>query len=212
MYSMDVWFNQLVSQAMDALNQGSAAGLVALFCVVAFTEMGVPFPYLLDSVIFLTSYENGPLSVQVVRTVLVVFLGRQSGAAIIYRLTHFLGDRLIGRLEKRFASLRSNIERITCRLSSQTYFAVAITRLTGLLTLVSATAGALRLRYRSFFLGVALSAFIFDGSLVILGFVTRQSFKWLGFTPPLWMVVIGFILVTLAWTLRQFVFKRRLPT
>ena len=206
---MDVWLDVLISQAMDVLNQGNAIGLITFFLVVTLTEVGVPFPYVLDSVIFLTSYQNGPLSVQVLRILLVVFLGRQAGAAIVYWLTRLCGDRLINWLEKSFTSLRSNLDRFIVKLSSQAYLAVAATRLTGLLTLVSVASGALRLRYRPFFLGVALSALIFDGSLIVLGFITRQGFQYLGFTPSLWAVIAGFmVVIILVWVVRHFFFQR----
>ena len=206
---MDVWLNETVSQAMSALNQGDALGLIIFFFVVVFTEIGVPFPYILDSALFLTSYENGPLSTQTLRILLVVFAGRQSGAAIVYWFTRGVGEGLIGWLEKRFASFQSKLDQFMTKLMGQAYLAVAATRLTGLLTLVSVASGILRLRYWAFFIGVALSALIFDGSLVALGFITRQGFQYLGFTPSLWAVIIGFIiLIVLVWVIRYFFFER----
>lgn len=206
---MDVWLNEGISQAMATLSQGNLLGLIIFFFVVVFTEVGVPFPYVLDSGLFLSSYGNGPLSVQTLRVLLVVFLGRQSGAAIVYWSTWFLGDRLIGWLGRRFTSLQSRLYQFMVKLSSQASLAVAVTRLTGLLTLVSVASGALRLRYRTFFIGVTLSALIFDGSLIFLGFVTRQGFQYFGFTPSLWAIIAGFIvLIILVWVIRHFFFQR----
>jgi membrane protein DedA with SNARE-associated domain len=207
---MDLSLSGLIQQAMDALNQGGALGQFTFFSVVTLTEVGIPFPYLLDSGVFLTSYQSGPISVQMFRILLVVFLGRQFGAAIVYWLTRWLGGRLIRSLERRFASLRKNLDRFSARLSNQAYMTVAGTRLTGLLTLVSMAAGACRIRYLTFFIGVTLSAVIFDGSLVMLGWITRQGFHYLRFTPPLWAVIAGFIVVIIVvWVVRYFFFTDR---
>ncbi len=207
---MDLSLSGLIQQAMDALNQGGALGQFTFFSVVTLTEVGIPFPYLLDSGVFLTSYQNGPLSVQMFRILLIVFLGRQLGAAIVYWLTRWLGGTLIRWLERRFSSLRKNLDRFSARLRSQAYMAVAATRLTGLLTLVSMAAGACKVRYLTFFIGVTLSAIIFDGSLVALGYITRQGFRYLRFTPPLWAVIIGFIVVIIVvWMVRFFFFSDR---
>ena len=211
---MDFSINGIISQIMDALNQGGILGQFTFFSVVTLTEVGIPFPYLLDSGVFLTSFQSGPISVAMFRIFLVVFLGRQCGAAIVYWLTRWLGGTLIRWLEKRFNSVRKNLDRFSARLSNQAYMTVAGARLTGLLTLVSMAAGACKIRYVTFFIGVTLSALIFDGSLVLLGWITRQGFRFFRVTPPLWAVIVGFIVViAVVWVVRFFFFtdKRSRP-
>ncbi len=73
--------------------------------------------------------------------------------------------------------------------------AIAVTRVTGLMTLASVFSGAMRIHYVSFVIGVALSALIFDDSLIILGLITKYGFQVLGFTPSYWMVIIFLIVV-----------------
>ncbi len=56
---MMAWFNELVAIAMDAVSQSSPGAVVALFFVAALTEVGVPFPFVIDGVLFVTSYQKG---------------------------------------------------------------------------------------------------------------------------------------------------------
>jgi membrane protein DedA with SNARE-associated domain len=190
------WLDQLIQGAMMAINQSSPYAMVFLFLVVALTELGIPFPFILDSVLFLSSYQSGMSLLQILFIIFIVFLGRQFGAAIIYWLTRLLGNAFIYWLGKRSPSIKNNWGRIVEQISTQAPMAIALTRVTGLLTLASVVSGAIGVRYTSFVLGVTLSAVIFDGSLVILGLLTKYGFQLLGFTPSTWHVVIGVIIVT----------------
>ena len=203
------WLDQLLAIAMDAVNQGSAAAMVTLFFIVALTEIGIPFPFILDSVLFFTSYSAGPISMQVMIVFLMVFLGRQVGAAVLYWLTRLLGSPLINWIGKRFPKVPSTLERLEKNLSSHAIMAVTIPRLTGLLTLVSIAAGAIRLRYYYFLLGVALSSFIFDGALIVLGYITRQGFDYLDFTPTAWQVIVALVvIIALVWVITHVLIRR----
>ena len=147
------WLGELFSIAMTAVYQGNAAAMVSLLSLVALTEAGIPLPFILDSVLFFTSYKNGPLSIQVLIVLLTVFLGRQFGANVIYWLTRFLGNAFISWLGKRYRSLQNNLDRLETRLSSHAVPAVIVTRLTGLLTLASVASGAVCMRYHYFIVG-----------------------------------------------------------
>jgi membrane protein DedA with SNARE-associated domain len=203
------WLDQLFAVAMDAVNQGNAAAMATLFFIVALTEIGIPFPFILDSVLFFTSYSAGPLSVQVMLVFLMVFLGRQFGSTVVYWLTRLLGNALINWLGKRFPKVSGNLERLENNLSTHAVMAVTIPRLTGLLTLVSIASGAIRLRYYYFVLGVALSSFIFDGALIVLGYITKQGFEYLGFTPSAWHVIVALVIViSLVWVVTHVLIKK----
>jgi membrane protein DedA with SNARE-associated domain len=204
------WFNDIIGIAMGALNQSNLAALTALFFVVALTEIGIPFPYILDTVLFLTSYENGLLSGQVPIIFGTVFLGRQFGAAVLYWLTRGLGAAFLIWLGKRYPSLPENLDKLQDKVRKDTTMAIAITRLTGLLTLASVTAGTLGLRYRYLFLGVTISSAIFDGALLVLGFLIERYFSLLGFKPSPWAIAIGVIVVTsLVWIIYRLISRRR---
>lgn len=200
MTTVDAWLNNLIAQAMAVLGGGNITALAALFLVVILTEAGVPFPFVLDSAIFLSTYQHGPFSIQVLRIVLVVFIGRQAGASAIYWLARHLGVRLTDWAARRFASVRNGLTGLKSRLKSQAFLTVAMSRLTSLLTLSSIASGTICLPFRSFCLGVALSAVIFDGSLVLLGFITQRWFHYLHFAPSPWLIIIGLVaLIILVW-------------
>ena len=192
---MFAFIDQLISTAMAAISQGSPIALVTLFFVVALTEVGVPFPFVLDSVLFFSSYQANVSPLHILFVMFIVFLGRQFGAGIIYWITRSLGNVVIYWFGKRFRHLRQNWETLTEKLSSRAPMAIALTRVTGLMTLASVFSGAMRIPYVSFVIGVALSAAIFDGSLIILGLITKYGFQVLGFTPSYWFVIILLIVI-----------------
>ena len=203
------WLNNLLAVAMAAVSQRNAGAITALFFIVALTEAGIPFPFILDSVLFFTSYKSGPLSNDLLIVFLVVFCGRQFGSSAIYWATRFLGNTFINWIAKRFHNLPDNLERFKGRLSHNAVIAIAIPRLTGLLTLISIASGTICLPYPYFILGVALSAFIFDGALILLGFIFREGFKYLGFYPEAWQVIVVLVVVIcIVWVVSHFLVRR----
>jgi membrane protein DedA with SNARE-associated domain len=205
---VDAWLNNLIAQAIAALAGGNVTALAALFFIVVLTELGIPFPFVLDSAVFLSAYQNGPISIDVLRVVLVVFAGREVGASAVYLIGRLLGGRLMDWVSRRFKSVENGLAIIQSRLSSKAFLAVAMSRLTSLLTLVSIASGTIRIPYPSFCLGVALSALIFDGSLVLLGFITDRWFHYLNVTPSLWLVTIGLVALMIIIWAGTFLFGR----
>lgn len=180
---------------MTAITQGSPLAIITLFLVVALTECGVPFPFVLDSVLFFTSYQSGVQIGHILFVMLIVFLGREFGAAIIYWLTRLVGNAVIFWFSKRYKHLKENWAQLTVKLSSQAPMAIATIRITGLMTVASMVSGAMKISYAQFFLGVFLSALIFDGSLIILGLITKYGFAFINFTPSVWHVAAGLIVI-----------------
>jgi membrane protein DedA with SNARE-associated domain len=189
------WINQLISMAMGAISQGSPVAVITLFLVVALTECGIPFPFILDSVLFFTSYQAAASPWHVVFVMLIVFLGRQCGAALIYWLTRIAGNAVIYWFGKRYKYLKHNWAKLTLKLSSHAPMAIAVVRVSGFMTLASLVSGTMKIRYPSFVLGVALSALIFDGALILLGLITKYGFQVIGFTPSVWHIAVGLITI-----------------
>jgi membrane protein DedA with SNARE-associated domain len=200
------WIEEVLSQVMNAINQGNITALVALFFIVVLTEMGIPFPFILDAALFFTSYQSGIISGQVGIVFLVVFVGRQFGSGLLYWLTRLPGNVFINWLGRRFPSIPRGLTKIETRLGKDAILAIAIARLSSLLTVASVASGAIGLRYYYLVLGVALSAVIFDGVLLLLG---SGIGVFLPHLPP-WIIVIGLIVllaivwgVHLAWVRRK---------
>jgi len=188
--------DSIINQVMAALGQGSLAATVSLFFVVALTEMGVPFPFIMDATVIMTSFQNGILSPQVGQVFLVVFLGRQFGAAVLYWLTRLLGTPFIHWMQNRFPSVMNRLTSLETKFGNQAIWAVAIARLSSLLTVTAIACGALRLRYYKFVAGVALSSLIFDGALIIIG---SGAGAFLPHSSPTIIVIAIIVLFALGW-------------
>jgi membrane protein DedA with SNARE-associated domain len=200
------WFNSLLAIAANAVAQNSFEAMVALFLVAALTEVGMPFPFIIDGALFVTSFESGLFSYHVLLIILALLLGRLVGAAVIFWLSHFVGDAFINWMGKRFPKLklREKMVWLNTKLSRRAPLAVAITRLTpGLLTASSVAAGYCGIRYYQFVLGIILASFIADGALVIVGVATKYGLSIMGFTPSTWEVVaLLIIIIILVWFVR----------
>ncbi|HAV10359.1 MAG TPA: hypothetical protein DCX22_01915 [Dehalococcoidia bacterium] len=203
------WLNQALTTVLAVLNQGNIPALGVLFLVTTLTEIGVPFPFILDATLFLSSYQNGP-SLEVLNTFAVIFLGRFVGASVVYWAARVLGDALINMLEKRFKSIKGAMAKLQSSIKSEAAFAIAIPRISGLMTLTSLASGAISLRYGHFLIGVILSSVIFDGALMVFGFIMNSGFQYFGFTPTLWQVVVFLIAaIILIWIIRLVIIRRR---
>jgi membrane protein DedA with SNARE-associated domain len=204
------FLDQLASSALDALNQGNAGALLALFFISALTEVGIPFPFILDSILIVTGYRTGLISFEIFYIMVSLLLGREFGGSVIYWLTRTVGSAFINWLSRRFPKIKDRLNWLTAKLSVHAPLAVAIARLTpGLLTPSSVASGAISLRYTYFLLGIALSSVIADAALLILGFATASGLKYLGFRPSIWLVVVCLvILISIGWATRQFFVKR----
>lgn len=168
------WFHELLSNLTYSVSLANPGGLAALFALGILSDIGVPFFFLLETFLFFASYYAGPLSSQVLLIVLMLLVGREFGAAVLYWLSSILGNPFVRWIVKHFPRLRQTSEQLRDRLSKQTIIAVAAVRLTpGLLQVPSLTAGVLRLPYSHFVAGVAISSFIYDFALTLLGFLAR---------------------------------------
>ena len=198
------WFNDLLAALLVIVSQGDMRALLILLLVSALTEMGMPFPFVVDSVLVVAGYQDGLWSLPVGKIVLFLILGRLLGAAAIYWLSRFLGVRFINWVGKRFPKLLTGMLWLNTKLSRRAPLTVAVARLTpGLLTSSSIAAGCIRMRFPQFILGIILASVIADASLLLLGFTTGYGLKWFGFTPAPWMlVVIAVAVIALIWFLR----------
>ena len=196
---------------MNIVNQGDLRALVVLFFVSTLTEVGMPFPFVIDAVLVATSVQNGLWSLPVAKIVIALLLGRQLGAAIIYWLSYFMGNRFINWLGKRFPKLLTGMAWLNTRLSRRAPLAVTIVRLTpGLLTSSSIAAGCIHMRYYQFVLGIVIASAIADGTLLLLGFASGYGLKFFGVTPQSWMLlVVAVVLVSLIWLVRWLWSRRR---
>jgi membrane protein DedA with SNARE-associated domain len=204
------FFSELAQTALASINQGSAAALLALFFISALTEIGIPFPFILDTVLILTGLETGILSLNVLFIVLSLFGGRFVGASAIYWLTRIIGGAFVAWISRRSTFLQKRLDWLAVKLIRRAPLAVALTRLTpGLLTPSTVAAGVIPLRYWHLISGIAISSIIADGSLLVLGFTTGKGLEQFGFSPHLWMIVVIVIIVAgIGWFVGRLLSRR----
>jgi membrane protein DedA with SNARE-associated domain len=186
---------ELISHMLGTISQGNIVALAALFAVLALGELGVPFPFVLTGVLFFVGYQITQGSVAVIPlllVLLVLIVGRQCGAALVYWLAHFLGNPFVNWFGKRFRKVQRELDRLKEKPRLPTPFAVAMARLTpGLLVPTSLAAGAIGLRYAYFVLGVTLSAVAWDGTLVASGILMRHGTNYLSSSVASWLLPVG---------------------
>ncbi len=191
---MSEWLSQVASAALVSVSHGDLTALAGLFLVAALGEVGIPFPFLVDTVVFLTSYQSGPLSFQVALVLLMLLLGRQSGAAGVYWVTRSVGPPAVNWFTRRFPSFGHDFSKMSDRLNRKAPLALVIARLTpGLLTLTSVASGAMRTRYLLFVLGVGAYSIIADGVLAVSGFLAGLGIELSGLEASFLVVAAGLI-------------------
>jgi membrane protein DedA with SNARE-associated domain len=190
------FFSNLTQNALNAINEGNWQALLGLFLVTGLTEIGIPFPFIVDTILIVTGIHRGILSANVGMIMLSLLVGRLVGASLIYWLTRIIGKIFIDRLNRRFPVIERRMTWITNKLSRRAPLAVAIVRLTpGLLTASTVAAGIMRLRYYYLLFGIIISSLIADLALLLLGFFTGKGLEQFGVKLNVWVVVIIVIVV-----------------
>jgi membrane protein DedA with SNARE-associated domain len=149
-----------------------------IFLIGIMTDVGFPLLLTLEVFLLLASYSVGPLSTPVLLIISMLLLGRESGAAILYWLSYFLGEPFLRRLERYFPWLIKRIPRLKPIIRRRTTLMVVAIRLTpGFLQLPALLTGSFHLSYVRFVLGVPIASLIYDIGLVLFGFVGSIFFK-----------------------------------
>lgn len=204
-----VWIEDALSYILNVLGEGRPSTLAALFSITLLAEVGVPFPFIPDSALFLAGYHNG-FNIRALYPFLAVFFARQTGASLAFHLSHLLGHNVLSWLSRRFPRLYQRINEVLLNLNNRHIpVAIAFLRLSGLFYIPSIVAGVLKLPFRYLIAGVALSSLILDGASILLGMLAKHGFRILGFTPTNWSVVVGFIIIMLIVLLLQYLLARR---
>lgn len=189
------WINQALSILAASVSADNPAGLAAIFGLTVSADIGIPFPFLLDTILFFTTYKMGAFSLPVLLIILMLLSGRLVGTGIIYWVSRLLGTRFVDWLGRHFKFLRRNLERFQNRLGRWTIPAIVAARLTpGLMQVSSVAAGTMRIRYYQMVLAIVLSSLIYDGTLILLGTLARFGFEDVGPEYSAW-IVLGFVAV-----------------
>jgi membrane protein DedA with SNARE-associated domain len=187
------WINGALATLATSISVDNPAGLAAIFFIAVSCDIGIPFPFVLDTILFFTTYEIGALSWPVLLIILMIWGGRLLGTGVIYWVTRLLGPRFVDWVGKRSKFLRRNLEQFQNRLGRWTVLVIAAARLTpGLMQASSVAAGTVRIPYYQVVLAIVLSSIVYDGTLIALGTLARIGLKDMGPEHSAW-IVIGFV-------------------
>jgi membrane protein DedA with SNARE-associated domain len=195
-------FFALLNHLETTFSPDNPYGLVILFFLAVITDIGIPVPFFLDTVLILTAFKTGPLSIQVILIVIMLFLGRQLGSGILYLLSRFLGKGFIRWLKCHIPSIGNGMDSFVTRMNHIAPLAVATGRLTpGLLQITSVASGAIRLRYSHFAIGIAISSLVYDFILILLGFIAAHHPRSGDTNFTIWLLISMIIIVCFLWPL-----------
>ena len=192
------WINGALSTLAASINVNNPGGLAAIFFLAMSADIGIPFPFALDTIVFFTTYKMGAFSLPVLLVLLMLLGGSLLGTSVIYWVSRLLGTRFVDWVGKRSNFLRRNLERFQNRLGRWTIPVIVAARLTpGLMQVSSVAAGTVRIRYYQVVLAIILSFIVYDGTLIILGTIARLGLKDVGPQYAAW-IVIGFVAIMAA--------------
>ena len=188
-------------------------GLIILFSLAVITDIGVPVPFVLDTVLLLTAFKvwinPDPNWMPVLLIVLMLFVGRQVGSGILYLMSRYLGNTFLNWIKKRFPSIGNRLDSFKTRLKHWAPLVVVTGRLTpGLLQITSVASGTIRMRYQYFALGIALASLIYDGILILLAFIAAHNPKAADANFTVWVLITMVIIVCILWPLIFVIIQR----
>lgn len=203
------WINGALSTLAASINVNNPGGLAAIFFLTVSADIGIPFPFLLDTILFFTTYKMGAFSSPVLLIIMMLLGGSLLGTSIIYWVSRLLGTRFVDWVGKRSKFVRRNLEQFQNRLGRWTIPVIAAARLTpGLMQVSSVAAGTVRIRYYQLVLAIVLSFIVYDGTLIILGSLARLGLKDVGPEYAAW-IVIGFVAIMTAVLVTIHLVRRR---
>jgi membrane protein DedA with SNARE-associated domain len=203
------WINGALSTLAASISVDNPAGLVAIFFITVSCDIGIPFPFVLDTIVFFTAYQMGALSWPVLLVLMMLLGGSLLGTSILYWVSRLLGPRFVDWVGKRSEFLRRNLEQFQNRLGRWTIPVIVAARLTpGLMQVSSVAAGTMRVPYYQVLLAIVFSFIVYDGTLIILGTLARLGLKDVGPEYSAW-IVIGFVAIMAAVFLTIHLIRRR---
>jgi membrane protein DedA with SNARE-associated domain len=204
------WINGALSTLAASINVNNPGGLAAIFFLAMSADIGIPFPFVLDTIVFFTTYEMGALSWPVLLVLMMLLGGSLLGTSVIYWVSRLLGTRFVDWVGKRSKFLRRNLERFQSRLGRWSILVIVAARLTpGLMQVSSVAAGTVRIRYYQVVLAIIFSFIVYDGTLIILGTIARLGLKDVGPEYAAW-IVIGFVAIMTVVFVAIHLIRRRL--
>lgn len=187
------WINTGLATLAASISIDNPAGLAAIFFIAASCDIGIPFPFVLDTIVFYTTYDVGAISWAVLLVLVMLLGGSLLGTSILYWVSRLLGPRFVDWVGRRSKFLRRNLEQFQNRLDKWRIPVIVAARLTpGLMQVSSVAAGTSRIPYYQMVLSIIFSFIVYDGTLIALGTIARLGLRDVGPEYSAW-IVIGFV-------------------
>jgi membrane protein DedA with SNARE-associated domain len=187
------WINSALATLAASISVDNPGGLAAIFFIALSCDIGVPFPFVLDTIVFFTTYEVGALSWPVLLVLVMLLGGSMMGTTMLYWASRLLGPRFVGWLGRRSKFLQRSLERFQNRLGRWTIPVIVGARLTpGLMQVSTVAAGTMRIPYYQMVLSIVFSFIVYDGTLVALGTIARLGLRDVGPQYSAY-IVFGFV-------------------
>jgi membrane protein DedA with SNARE-associated domain len=147
-------------------------GYLAIFILVFLQEIGVPNPATNEVMLMFGGYLSYSHSLSIFKVILVVITADVTGTCILFFTFYFFGNWLISHKPKWLQVKSTAIDRLKRHLSSKGQWSIFVGRLTPFLRgYVSVAAGILHIKPQKFLATVSLSALIWGGGFVVLGWI-----------------------------------------
>ncbi|MBN1191344.1 MAG: hypothetical protein JXA46_16430 [Dehalococcoidales bacterium] len=200
------WILAFLTQMEQAFSTGNPSGLAILCLLAVIADIGIPIPFVLDSILVLRAYDilhdyqSASDLVPVFLIVAALFVGRQIGSGLLYLISRVMGKVFLNWLQRHIPTVGNKLDSFKCHLNAWTPLAVCTARLTpGLLQITSVCSGAIRLNYGHFAIGITLSSLIYDGLLILLGFIAANSPRSSDINFTIWLLIAMLIIVCILW-------------
>jgi len=203
------WINAALATLAASISVDNPGGLAAIFFIALSCDIGIPLPFVLDTIVFFTTYEVGALSWPVLLVLVMLLGGSLLGTSILYWVSRLLGPRFVDWVGRRSKFLQRNLDRFQNRLNKWKIPVIVAARLTpGLMQVSSVAAGTMRIPYYRMVLSIVFSFIVYDGTLIALGTLARLGLRDVGPEYSFW-IVIGFVgIMTLVFVVTHLIRRR----
>lgn len=161
------------------VESGDPGSLVYVFFLLIFNEIGLPLPIVYESLLLFSGYKISRGYPGFLLTSVFGALGSAIGASLVFAFFYLFGEGLLH--SKFLYKYHEKVKLVKKELLKREIMAVALARLTpGLVGLAGVAAGALRLNYFKFLVGVLASNLVWAAVMITAGYFfgeTSQHFS-----------------------------------
>ncbi len=192
----------------DLVNYINQYGYLLLFALVFLQEIGVPsFPN--EIVLYYFGYLSSQNNFSLILVLFIAIAADIIGTSLLYSVFHFFGKSLIKFKPSWLKISKEKIQSIQVKIISRKSRTILFLRITPFIRgYVSVFAGIMHFPFKMYFNQVVLSAILWTGGWVVLGWITNKYFKNIfTFINGTYAVKIFIVVVFIAFFLSKYTIK-----